>query len=210
MDAIDNPYSPGAGVPPPELAGRDDVIHQIEIAIARSRKSKPAKNFMLLGLRGVGKTVLLQQMLNTAGEDNVVQDLEVNPRLPLSDQIAEHLLRILINLDRKKKIGQGVKQALGLLQSFAAKFEVRLGDYAVGITESQATGNLQMDLADLFMAIGEAARKREVAVVLAMDEVQYLSREDLTALIIALHRVEQRNLPFNIWMSRFFGLGWIG
>lgn len=195
MDAIDNPYSPGAGVPPPELAGRDDVIHQIEIAIARSRKLRPSKNFMLLGLRGVGKTVLLQHMLNAAGEENVVQDLEVNPRLPLSDQIAEHLLRILINLDRKKKIGQGVKQALGLLQSFAAKFEVRLGDYAVGMTESQATGNLQMDLADLFMAIGEAARNREVAVVLAMDEVQYLSREDLTALIIALHRVEQRKLP---------------
>jgi len=195
VNEVDNPYSPGAGVPPPELAGRDDVIEQVEIAIARARKSKPPKNFMLLGLRGVGKTVLLQQLLSDAGEENVVEDLEVNPHRPLSEQIAPHLLRVLIKLDRKKKIGHGVKQALGLLQSFAAKFEVKIGDYAVGVTKVHASGDLQLDLADLFQAIGEAARKRGVAVILAMDEVQYLSREDLTALIIALHGVGQRQLP---------------
>lgn len=195
MNEIHNPYNPGAGVPPPELAGRDDILDQVGVAITRALNSKPAKNFMLLGLRGVGKTVLLQRVLGDADETCVVQDFEANPDRTLAEQMTEHLYRILIGLDRRQRMGHEVKRALGMLRSFATVFEVKAGDYAIGVSESRVTGNLAIDLTDLFVAVGKAARQRNLAVVLAVDEVQYLVKEDLTALIIALHKVAQLQLP---------------
>ena len=195
MNDLNNPYNPGAGAPPPELAGRDQVLNEIKLAIQRAHIGKPPRNYMLLGLRGVGKTVLLQRILGDVSSENTVQDLEACPDRSLPEQITPILYRILIDLDRKKRVGHGVKRALGLLHEFAAAFEVNVGEFTIGTSGPKASGDLAMDLTDLMVAVGEAAQQRGVAVVLAIDEVQYLSKTDLAALITALHRISHRQLP---------------
>ena len=103
--------------------------------------------------------------------------------------------RIFIDLDRKKQVGHGVKRALGLLHEFAAAFEVKVGEFSIGTSGPKATGDLTLDLTDLMVAVGGAAKQRGVAVVLAIDEVHYLSKTDLAALITALHRISHSQLP---------------
>jgi len=196
MKARDNPYNPGAGAPPPELAGRDALIEQADTAIARVKNGRAAKSFILLGLRGVGKTVLLnelEQVAETAGCQTAM--LETDPDKPLAQQLAPLLHRILLRLDRVKKAGADMQAAFGALRAFASAFKVQLGDLEFGLATQPGTGDLTLDLTDLLVAIGQAADKRDACVVLLIDEVQYVSKEDLGALIMALHKISQRQLP---------------
>lgn len=196
MQSAQNPYNPGAGTPPPELAGRDPLIAQARLAIERVRNGRPAKSFVMLGLRGVGKTVLLNEFEQIA-EQNGCQTamLETDPDKPLAQQLAPQLHRILLRLDRIKKAGNDMQAAFNSLRAFAAAFKVQLGDLEFGLVPSPATGDLVVDLTDLFVAIGEAAKKRDTAVVLLIDEIQYIQKGDLGALIMALHKISQRQLP---------------
>lgn len=196
MDSSYNPYNPGAGSPPPELAGRDPLIAQAKLAIERTKRGKPAKSFIILGLRGVGKTVLLnefEQVAESAGCQTAM--LETDPDKPLAMQLAPQLHRILLRLDRLKKAGADLRGAFDTLRGFASAFKVSLGDMEFGLTTHTATGDLAIDLTDLFVAIGQAAEKRDSAVVILIDEIQYLSKVDLSALIMAAHKVSQRQLP---------------
>ena len=196
MDSTFNPYNPGAGSPPPELAGRDPLIAQAKLAIERTKRGKPAKSFIILGLRGVGKTVLLnefEQVAESAGCQTAM--LETDPDKPLAVQLAPQLHRILLRLDRLKKAGADLKGAFDTLRGFASAFRVQLGDMEFGLSTHTATGDLAIDLTDLFLAIGQAAEKRDSAVVILIDEIQYLSKTDLGALIMAVHKVSQRQLP---------------
>lgn len=196
MRASDNPYNPGAGAPPPELAGRDGLINQAAAAIERIKRGKPAKSFIMLGLRGVGKTVLLnefERVAEAAGCQTAM--FETDPERPLAQQLAPQLHRILLRLDRLKKAGADMQAAFGTLRAFASVFKVQLGDMEFGLSHAAATGDLMIDLTDLFLAIGEAAKKRETAVVVLIDEIQYIEKSDLSALIMALHKISQRQLP---------------
>lgn len=196
MDATQNPYNPGAGTPPPELAGRDALIKQARMAIERVRKGKPAKSFIMLGLRGVGKTVLLnefEQIAESLGCQTAM--LETDPEKTLAAQLAPQLHRILLRLDRMKKAGADLQNAFGVLRAFASAFKVQLGELEFGLAMQPATGDLTIDLTDLFVSIGQAAEKRDAAVVLLIDEIQYISKADLSALIMALHKIAQRQLP---------------
>jgi hypothetical protein len=191
-----NPYNPGAGTPPPELAGRDALIEQARTAIERIKNGRPSKSFVMLGLRGVGKTVLLnefEQQAEALGCQTAM--LETDPDKPLAAQLAPHLHRILLRLDRVKKTGADLNNAFGALRAFASAFKVQLGDLEFGLVSAPATGDLVIDLTDLFVAIGEAAKKRDSAVVLLIDEIQYVQKSDLSALIMALHKISQRQLP---------------
>jgi len=191
-----NPYNPGAGSPPPELAGRDPLIAQAKLAIERMSAGRPAKSFIMLGLRGVGKTVLLNEFEQIAESLHChTAMLETDPEKPLAAQLAPQLHRILLRLDRAKKAGADLQNAFGALRAFASAFRVQLGDMELGLVTQSATGDLTIDLTDLFLAIGQAAEKREAAVVLLIDEIQYLSKTDLSALIMALHKISQRQLP---------------
>ncbi|HVY86002.1 MAG TPA: ATP-binding protein [Caulobacterales bacterium] len=196
MKSAHNPYNPGAGSPPPELAGRDPLIAQARLAIERMRAGRPAKSFVMLGLRGVGKTVLLNEFEQIAESLQChTAMLETDPEKPLAAQLAPQLHRILLRLDRVKKAGADLHAAFGALRAFASAFRVQLGDMELGLATQTATGDLTIDLTDLFLAIGQAAEKRDAAVVLLIDEIQYLSKTDLSALIMALHKISQRQLP---------------
>ena len=206
MDPARNPYSPGAGTPPPELAGRDPVLEDARVALARVRAGRPAKAQMLLGLRGVGKTVLLnriEQLALEQGYGTVLIEAPENRGLP--ELLVPPLRKLLLRLDRGERVRERARLALRALRNFASVFKVSAGELEVGIEPERGvadSGNIESDLADLLVAVAEAARESETAAALLIDEVQYLSAADLAALIVAVHKISQRNLPLI-----FFGAG---
>ena len=206
MDPKLNPYSPGAGAPPPEMAGRDSVLTDAEVAIVRTRDGRHAKGQLLLGLRGVGKTVLLSEIRETARRQNArVILVEAPEGRSLASLLAPLVRGLLLQLDRGEQVSHQVREALRTLRSFAGAFRLAIGDLEFGIDPEPGradSGSLDMDLPDLFESVATAAQSRQTAVVLLIDEVQYLGERDLGALIAALHRVAQRSLPMV-----FFGAG---
>src|SRR5262249_9707194 len=159
---------------------------QARLAIERIRAGRSAKSFIMLGLRGVGKTVLLnefEQIAESLGCQTAM--LETDATKPLAQQLAPQLHRILLRLDRIKKAGADMQNAFSAMRAFASVFKVQLGELEFGLANEKATGDLAVDLTDLFIAMGEAAKKRETAVVLLIDEIQYIQKDDLGALIMA-------------------------
>lgn len=203
MNAIDNPYTPGAGVPPAVMAGRDDIIRSANIAYNRTLKGNFAKCQLLLGLRGVGKTVLLNRINNEAEEAGCQTSfVEASPDIKFPELIIPRLHSILLKLNRKKKAGEDLTNAFNHLRSFASMFQVKYGDLEIGITKALATGKIDTDLTELFLSVGVAAQSRNTVAILLIDEIQYLHQKELEALIIALHKLSQKKLPF-----LFFGAG---
>ena len=201
MDPIKNPYSPGAGSPPPELVGRDPVLEQARILLGRVKHKKPEKSMLLTGLRGVGKTVLLNEIKRMADNDGYrTIFLEAHEGKALGPLIAPHLRSLLYDLDRIAGTGDKVKRGLAVLRSFIGALKVSVGDVSIGLDidpekGSADSGDLEIDLPNLFVAIGEAAEDRKSAVALFIDEIQYLRQKELGALIMAMHKMQQRQLP---------------
>src|ERR1035437_8326215 len=196
MNPVNNPYTPGAGTPPPELAGRESILKQAENAIQRTLNNKMAKSQILLGLRGVGKTVLLNR-INQIAEDsgNYTAIFEATASQTLPEIMTQQLFRLLLKLDRGKKAGNDIKKVFRQLAEFASIFKVKIGEFEAGIAPGSLTGDLALDLGDLFISIGEAAKTRKTVVVIPMDEVRYLEHFDLSALTIAMHKIAQKQLP---------------
>ena len=199
MDRRQNPYAPGAGLQPPELAGRDRLLEDATIDMERVLKKRPTKGLMLLGLRGVGKTVLLNR-LHAAAADIGFQTakIEAPEGGALPELLAPELRRILYSLDLKKATGRKLRRAVTVLRNFAGTFKVKIGDIEFGVEPAPGladSGNLEQDLPHLLIAVAEAAAERTSAIGLFIDEVQYLSPMELAALVVACHEVAQRNLP---------------
>ncbi len=200
MDPVRNPFAPGAGTRPPELAGRDDVLERAAIALDRIAQGRPARSFILYGLRGTGKTVLLGQIRQDAearGLQAVRMEAPEGRSLPAL--LAAPLRAMLLKLDRLETAKMGAKKALRALASFA-KLKVSYHDIEVTIDAEPEkgvadSGDLELDLTELLTAVGEAARERNTAVVLAIDEFQYVKETEMAALISALHAVAQAQLP---------------
>jgi len=201
MDPVSNPFAPGAGTPPPELAGREELRETVRIALARVRRGLPAKSVLLIGLRGVGKTVLLDQMRDDA-EAAGIQTLRVeapeNRSLPaiLAPQLRQGLLR----LSRMAKARDLAERALRGLAGFAKGLKLKFADIEVGFDFEPEpgladNGDLEHDLQALLEVAGEAAQAGDTALALFVDELQYVQEEELEALITALHRTAQRRLP---------------
>ena len=199
MDPKRNPYAPGAGTRPPELAGRDDIIHDCDVALARVLSGRSARGILLTGLRGVGKTVLLNVIREQASAMNYQVDLLEAPEgSPLAPQIIPTLRQILLRLSNKAKAGDIVQKALRVLKSFQISANVGGADFGLKFDPEIGTadsGVFDRDLSELLVSIGEAARAKSAGVAILIDEVQYLSSSDLSALIVAVHRVTQRQLP---------------
>ena len=201
MDAVTNPYAPGAGTQPPELAGRDDILQRTKITLARVQAGRPAKSFMLVGLRGVGKTVLLNKIQELAESSNYISTLVETPEnKSLPDLLVPSLRKILYRLDSKEKVNISVKRGLMILKRFAKAIKVSIGDIEIGldidtVRGTADSGDIESDLPDLFEAVGEAAKSRGVAVAIIIDEVQYINEAEFSALIMALHRISQKQLP---------------
>jgi GTPase SAR1 family protein len=201
MNQLDNPFSPGAGNQPPELAGRSDLLRQVEILLARIKAGRSEQSMLMVGLRGVGKTVLLNKVRETAqaqGYQALLIEAHENKALPLL--LLPHLRQTLFALDRMQNASQKVKRGLRVLRSFIGAVKVKVGDAEFGLdidpeTGSADSGDLEADLAELFVAVGEAAADRNTAVAIIIDELQYMSETEMSALIMAIHRVSQRSLP---------------
>ena len=201
MDAIKNPFSPGAGSPPPELVGRDPILDQARILLGRIKAKRSEKSMLLTGLRGVGKTVLLNEMERLAKSDDYrTVVIEAHEDKPLAPLIAPYLRSLLFDLDRIAGAGDKVKRGLRVLRSFLGTLKVTYDDVTIGLDVdpeegSADSGDLEIDLPNLFVAVAEAAEERRSAVAVLIDEIQYFSYKELGALIMALHRVQQRQLP---------------
>jgi hypothetical protein len=197
MDPFENPFRPGAGAPPPALLGRDRLIDDFGLTLRRTVAGRPGKSVMPIGLRGVGKTVLLNRFHEIARDEGLrVGFVEAPESGDFRRMLATRLRAILLDLDRGA-VSKAVTRALGTLKSFAytlpdgSSISIDV-DAIAGRADS---GVLSEDVTDLLVATGEAARERGSGVVLAIDEVQYLSSEELAAMITAIHRTVQLNLP---------------
>lgn len=201
MDPIGNPYTPGAGTPPPELAGRSELREQVRIALERVRRGRPTKSVLMVGLRGVGKTVLLDRMRDDA-ERVGIQTLRVEAPegRSLPAILAPELRRALLRLSRNERAAEFARRALRGLAGFARALKVKYRDIEVGLDFEPEpgladNGDLELDLQALLEASGRAAQEAGTALVLFIDELQYVKEDELAALITALHRTAQRRLP---------------
>lgn len=201
MDKIKNPFSPGAGSPPPELAGRDGILEQAGVLLGRVRARRPEKSLLLTGLRGVGKTVLLneiERMAQGTGYRTIL--VEAHEGKSLAVLLAPDLRRLLFDLDRIAGAGDKVRRGIAVLKGFVGAIKISIGELDIGLDiEPEAgvadSGDLEVDLPSLFTAVGEAAQERGVAVAILIDEIQYFSSSELSALIMAMHKMQQRQLP---------------
>ena len=201
MDPIKNPFSPGAGSPPPELVGRAGILEQARVLLGCVKERRPEKSILLTGLRGVGKTVLLNEidrLAAKAGYRTVV--VEAHEDKSLAALLVPPLRKLLFELDRVAGAGDKAKRGLAVLKSFMNGVKVTMGGFEVGLDidpEKGAadSGDLESDLPNLFVAVAEAAEERHLPIALLMDELQYFNSKELSALIMAMHKMQQRQLP---------------
>ena len=203
MDPVHNPFAPSAGRRPPELAGRDEIIEMARTACLRVKLGKHARPMMLLGLRGTGKTVLLNEFKLTAeSEGLLVSRIEAPEDAHLARLIVPEMRKILRSLSTVESARHIAVRGLRGLRNFASMFKIEAGGIGVGIEGASDaepgladSGDIQFDLPDLFETLGEAAKKAQKGWLLLIDEIQYLTPEDLAALIVSLHRVSQSAFP---------------
>ena len=197
MDRITNPYRPGAGTPPPALIGRDELIDRFDVALQRTLSGRPGKGFLATGLRGVGKTVLLNRFISIASDEGVKTAFIESPESgDFASLLAIRLRRILLEMSTGAS-RTAVSKALGVLQSFTLQLpdgsSIALGvDPLGGYGDS---GILSEDLTDALVAVGEAAAQQDTGLLLGIDEIQYLKPEEFGAVIAAIHRTTQLELP---------------
>jgi len=198
---LENPFAPGAGVPPPELAGRDELLDCIHVAAERTRRKLAARSVLLLGLRGVGKTVVLDRAQERAVEAGLTTVMvEASDRRPLPAVLAAELHRALLRLSRQRRVRALATRAIGVLAGCVAALKVKYGDVELGIGAPVEpgvadSGDLELDLVALFETLGAAASASDTALFVIVDELQYVPQAELAALCAALHRAAQRRLP---------------
>ena len=204
MDRRTNPYAPGAGTPPPELVGRDELIEDAEIALDRLRNGLAAKSLLMVGLWGVGKTVLLNRILLDAtdrGFECVLIEAPEDRSLP--GALAGPLNSALIRMSRSAAAGELARRARRALAGFVSAMKLGFDDimFSIDIDKEEGvadSGDLDTDLTSLLQVVGDAARARGTALALFIDEMQYVEERQLGALIAALHRTAQRQLPVTL------------
>ncbi|QSR17076.1 ATP-binding protein [Novosphingobium sp. KA1] len=199
MDPVRNPFAPGAGSQPPELAGREEIITTADTALQRVLLGRPAQSQMLLGLRGVGKTVLLNKIEQIAEERGYLTSfIEAPEDRKLVDLLYPKIHQVLRKLSLVEAARTSTHNALRALRSFASAFKISVGDFEVAVDPEPGvadSGNLEYDITELFLKVGEAAKAASRGWALLIDEVQYLSPDELGALIVAIHRINQKGLP---------------
>lgn len=206
MDPVRNPYTPNAGAKPQAIVGRDDQLESFDLLLRRLKIGRTEQSMIITGLRGVGKTVLLGQFRSKAlAADWVVLELEVSKH---DDQrfrldVGSRLRTALLELSPKARWNQRFEHAASVLRSFSLSVD-QAGSLSLGMAGMPPAegfadhGDLTLDLTDLLVALGEAAQSVHRGVVLLFDEIQFLTQPQLEALIAALHKVVQRELPVTL------------
>jgi hypothetical protein len=201
MDSLRNPFVPGAGTPPPELSGRSDLLMRAENAIARIKHGRSEKGIILVGLRGVGKTVLLNEFRRQSEQKGLkICRIEAHEGKSLPALLIPQLRRVLLELDRLESLNVQVKRALRVLKSFMNGVKIKHGEVEISLdidpeTGAADSGDLEADLPELLVAVARAAQARKTALALFIDEIQYFQSIELSALIMAMHRIAQDQLP---------------
>ncbi|HNV13666.1 MAG TPA: ATP-binding protein [Dermatophilaceae bacterium] len=220
MDPIRNPYAPGAGQRPPELAGRDEQLHAFDVTLERVSRGRPERSVVLTGLRGVGKTVLLNALRSAAVRAHWgTGKLEARPDQPLRRPLSAALHMAVRELGHPQP--DEVAQVLGVIKSFAQRESTessggrgaggagargsagasRLRDrWSVGIDVPAVSGradsgDIEIDLVELLSDVGGLAADRGVGVAIFIDEMQDLGADDVSALCAAAHEISQSGLP---------------
>ena len=206
MDPVRNPFAPGAGSQPPELAGRDKIISDAQIALQRILLGKHDQSQILLGLCGTGKTVLLNRIERMAEDyGHLTSFVEAPDDKSLADLLYPKIHQVLRKLSMIENAKSHAHLAMRALRGFASVFKLSVGDVSLAVDPEPGTadsGILEYDLCDLFLRLGVTAQSANKAWTLLIDEVQYLSDKERSALIVAMHRVNQKQLPII-----FFGAG---
>ncbi len=201
MDPLNNPYSPGAGTPPPELAGRVVLRNTVRVALERIRRGRPSKSVLLVGLRGVGKTVLLDRFARDAEQAGQrILRIEAPEGRSLPGVLAPELRKALTRLSTVERARDLARLALRGLAGFVGALKVHYEDIHVGLDFAPEpgladAGDLEHDLQSLLEAAGAAARAADTAIAIFVDELQVVPEDQLAALITALHRLSQEQLP---------------
>lgn len=199
MDPVANPFSPGAGSRPPELAGREQTVKDAEIALERVVLGRSGQSQIFLGLRGTGKTVLLNEVMEAAEKRGYLTAfIEAPENKALTEMLYPAMRQVLRKLSAFEVARNLAVKGLQALRGFASVFKITLGDVEIGVDPDPGiadSGNLEVDLGEMFEAIGRAAKAASKGWALFIDEVQYLEEHELAAVIVAVHRMSQRNLP---------------
>ena len=202
MDAVLNPFSPGAGSPPPELIGRSEVLEDARVLIGRLKAGRSVQSLLLNGLRGVGKTVVLNEIRDMSRKQGILPiKIEINEDETLAEQLVPLLKDAFFDLDRLAKAKDKIKKGIVALRNFMGTLKLRYGDFGIDIEPIPGladSGSLQHDLIALFRCVGEAAAEQSNAVLLLIDEIQCLPGKDLRALIMMAHEMQQERLPVAI------------
>lgn len=204
MNPITNPYTPGAGTPPRELAGRDGLRDKVKVCLERLKIGNSAKSVIMVGLRGVGKTVLLDKMRLDAEASGIhTVRIEVPENKSLPAVIAPALRLALLRLSKVEAAKVVAQRALRALAGLAKSLKLKYQDIEVGLDFEVEpgladNGDLEVDLAALFVESGMAAKNAGTVLALFIDELQYIKQDQFAALISALHRCAQQNLPIAV------------
>ena len=186
MDPLRNPYAPGAGTPPPELAGRDELREVSRIALERARIGRTSKSIIMAGLRGVGKTVLLDRILTDAENSGMCTlRIEAPENRSLPSTLAPQLRRVLLRLSNREAARQLAQRALRGLAGFVGALKVKYQDIEVGLDFDPEpgladNGDLETDLPDLFEVVGAAAKADGTCLALFIDEIQYVKEDEIS------------------------------
>lgn len=201
MDLVRNPFAPGAGNPPPELAGRADILVKIETTLLRVSQKRAVQFPILVGLRGVGKTVLLVKAREMAETHHFLTiDVEAHEGKTLVELIVPGIRKMLFTLSVVANAKERARRGLRILKGFLNGLKVTVGeiDMGIGVDPEAGTadsGDLEHDLPELMLILGEAAAAANRPVAIIFDELQYLSTIEFSALIMAMHKINQRSLP---------------
>lgn len=201
MESAKNPYAPGAGTRPPLLAGRDDLVSTATTTLIRAKDGRYAKSFVAVGLRGVGKTVVLNKVNELADAQGYhTAFIEAHDDASFASILVPRLRTILLKISRTAEAAEIARRGLAILKNFASALKVQIGEVEIGLDFREEvgtadSGKLTNDLPELFVTLGEVAKARKTAIALLIDEVQYLSEEELSAAIMAMHQVNQKALP---------------
>lgn len=193
-----NPYTPDMGVPPPFLAGRDPELEYFDEIIEQLAAGGTQKHLVLVGLRGVGKTVLLNEFEERCGASGWPgESKELTDKSRIAHVVANAARKALLQMSYTKRAGDAIRRSMRVLKAFAITFGDEIAikidvDQTQGVADS---GDLAEDMRDLLVEIGDAALAHDVGFPLILDELQNLPQDELEALIIGLHRAKQKRLP---------------
>ena len=199
MNKLDNPFTPGAGFLPPELAGREQVIEDGRVVAARTKRLKAERGLMLVGSRGVGKTSLLKWLAEDARQSGVIPVVvEIQNDSQGLEELSSKMKDALHALDYVSKVKSGVRESFAVLGNFIRKFAINIGPVGVEIEACAGrgeSGNLESDLSDVLMSAARAAKGAGTAIGLYVDELQNMRLDTMSGIIVSLHHAAQELLP---------------